>query len=434
MKRFLLCILPLVLVLVTGVTGAQEALRIAAVVNDEMISAYDLDMRISLVIALSGLPNTLETRRRLAPQALRSLIDDEIKLQEASRLGIPVTENQIERAFAAIEKQNELEKGGLDDFLSSMQVKKSTLARKIEAEISWRKLLNGRFAPILQIGDEEIDEVLAEIEKNKGKPEFLVAEILLPVDKKENEGEVLSLANRLIQQAKSGANFQALAQNFSKSPSAGTGGNIGWTRFGQLGGGLDKALAKLRPGQVSPPVRTVDGFYILLLRDQRTSQGLSGGAAESPVVNLQQFFLPLQKNISPADLAKEMEAAGKLSEKLKSCEELDKVGKDFGSSLSGNLGDIKTSALAQQQRTLVRGLPPLKASPPLRTADGILILMVCKRTEVAKPGMSLAAQRERIANRLIDERLGLAARQHLRDLRRGCPKAMKAKSLASPTG
>ena len=51
-------------------------------------------------------------------------------------------------------------------------------------------------------------------------------------------------------------------------------------------------------------------------------------------------------------------------------------------------------------------------------ADGVLVLMVCKRTEVSKPELSAAAQRDRIANRLIDERLGLAARQHLRDLRR----------------
>ncbi len=417
MKRFILCILPLVLALVTGVTGAQEALRIAAVVNDEMISAYDLNMRISLVISLSGLPNTLETRQRLAPQVLRSLIDDEIKLQEASRLGIPVTESEIERTLVRIEKQNKLEKGRLDDFLSSWQIKKSALIRQIEAEISWRKLLSGRFAPILQIGDEEIDEVLAEIEKNKGKPEFLVIEILLPVDRKENEGDVLSLANRLIQQAKSGINFQALAQNFSKSPSAETGGNIGWTRLGQLGGELDKALAKLRPGEVSPPVRTADGFYILFLRDQRTSQGLTGGG-ESPVVNLQQLLLPLAKGASPAELAETMEGARKLGEKAKNCQDLDKIGKEIDSPFSGNLGDVKTSALAPQQRTLVRGLPLLKASLPVRTADGILVLMVCKRTEASKPELSAAAQRDRIANRLIDERLGLAARQHLRDLRR----------------
>ena len=92
MKRLFLCVLALVLFFATGGVRAQDTLRIAAVVNDEMISVYDLNMRLSLVVALSGLPKTLETRQRLGPQVLRSLIDDELKRQEATRLGISVSE------------------------------------------------------------------------------------------------------------------------------------------------------------------------------------------------------------------------------------------------------------------------------------------------------------------------------------------------------
>ena len=416
MIRFILCILPLVLALATSAAGAQETLRIAAVVNDKIISAYDLNMRISLIIAFSGLPDKPETRRRTAPQALRALIDDEIKLQETSRLGIQVNESEIENSVARFEKQNSLEKGGLDAFLSSRRIRKSALTGQIEAGIAWRKLLNGRFFQAIQIGDEEIDEVLAEIEKNKGKPEYLVAEILLPVEGKENEGEVFKLANRLIQQTRSGANFQALARNFSKSPSAGAGGNIGWTRPGQLGGKLDNALIRLQPGEVSQPVRMDDGFYLLYLRDRRTARGLAGGG--SAVVNLQQLYLPLNKGASPVEVNDAMEAARIIGEKVKSCQDLEKFAKNFGSDLSGNLGDVKISALAPQHRTLVRGLPPLKASRPLRTADGVLVLMVCKRTETGNSETDAASQRDRIANKLANDRLGLFARQHLRDLRR----------------
>ena len=418
MKRFIFGVLPLVLTLVANGAGAQETLRIAAVVNDEMISAYDLNMRLGLIILLSGLPNTGEVRQRIAPQILQTLIDEEIKRQEVSRLEIPINESEIERALQRLERVNGLEKGSLDKFLSSRRIDKSTLIDQIESQIGWRKLISGRFARTIQISDEEIDEVLAEIEKNKGKPEFLVAEIFLPVDRPDKEPEALKLANRLIQQARAGANFQALAQNFSKSPTAERGGVIGWSRLGQLGGELDKALARLQLDEISPPIRTEDGYYILFLKDRRTARGLTDPDAGSTVVNLQQLFLPIEKGAGPTQVDDAMEGAKIFGSRAKSCQDLDKIGKELDSPLSGNLGNVKVSTLAPQQRMLVRGLPPLKASLPLRTADGVIVLMVCKRTESKKADSSPAAQRDRIGDRLFDERMGLAARQHNRDLRR----------------
>ena len=263
MKRLFVCVLALVLFSAPWGARAQDALRIMAEVNNEIISVYDLNIRLNFVVAFSGLPDTNEPRQRLGPQILRSLIDDELKRQEATRLGIPVSEGEVERALRRFEKGNGLDKGELDKFMALRNVRKSSLTTQIESEIAWGKLVQGRFGALSQVSDEEIDEVLSKIESNKGKPEYLVSEIFLPVDKPENEREILSLANRLIQQTQAGANFQALAQNFSKSPTAESGGNLGWNRLGQLGNDLDQALAKLRPGRLSPPVRTVDGYYIL---------------------------------------------------------------------------------------------------------------------------------------------------------------------------
>ena len=112
-----------------------------------------------------------------------------------------------------------------------------------------------------------------------------------------------------------------------------------------------------------------------------------------------------------------MEGAKIFADKAKNCEDLDKMGKEIDSPLSGNLGDIKTSALAPQQRDLVRGLPALKASRPLRTNDGVIVLMVCRRDVVENLELPAAGHRERIANKLINERMGLASRQHMRNLR-----------------
>ena len=71
-------------------SNAQDGLRIAAIVNDEMISVLDIESRLTLSIYLSKLDNNLETRRRLAPQILRNIIDDRLKLQEIRKHKIAV--------------------------------------------------------------------------------------------------------------------------------------------------------------------------------------------------------------------------------------------------------------------------------------------------------------------------------------------------------
>ena len=145
---------------------------------------------------------------------------------------------------------------------------------------------------------------------------------------------------------------------------------------------------------------------------KRTTGATGSSETGVTVVNLQQLFITIPEGASPTVVADAMDGAKIAGERAKSCGDLDKIAKKIGSTLSGNLGDLKTSALAPQQRTLIRGLPPLKASQPMRVSGGVMVLMVCRRDEPKVPDMSPAAQRERIANRLRNDRLGILARQY----------------------
>lgn len=62
--------------LFTAPAPAQDVQRIAAVVNEKVISIFDVQQRMRLLISSSGLPNNAETQRRIAPQVLRELIDE----------------------------------------------------------------------------------------------------------------------------------------------------------------------------------------------------------------------------------------------------------------------------------------------------------------------------------------------------------------------
>ena len=156
MKRLLGFSFLLSLTLMTGDARAQDVLGIAAVVNDKVISVYDLGLRLSLVTVLTGLPNTPETRNRLAPQVLQTLIEDQLKRQEAARLKITANDKAVQATLRNLEKDNKLAKGGLKDYLAQRGVEQKTMIDQIKTNQVWRRLVNFRFGSKVIITDEEI--------------------------------------------------------------------------------------------------------------------------------------------------------------------------------------------------------------------------------------------------------------------------------------
>ncbi len=394
-----------------GGAPAQDAMGIAAVVNDEVISVYDLKARISLAIASSQVDDRPETRRRMAPQVLRGLIDEKVIRQEARRLKVRVTKEDIDRTLAEIEKQNNLPAGGLDRFLASRGVQKPIMIDRIQADIAWAKVIRRKLSSGIRVGEEEIDEALARIKANKGKPQHRVAEIFLPVDNPGQEKQARLMAERLIEQLRSRARFADLARSFSRSPSAAVGGDLGWIQDGQLDEKLDAVLKKMRPGEVSPPIRSLTGYHILRLAARRAAPGLEEGEM---TVSLRQLVLPLSDGALPEEVRSQTDLAKTMSEFAGSCQDMDRLVKELNSPMSGSLGRLKLSRLPSDFREAVRDLPIGKASPPLRREGTIVVLMVCERE--GQP--SDLGERAKIKNMLLKQRLDVAAQRYLRDLRR----------------
>ncbi|MED5395209.1 MAG: peptidylprolyl isomerase [Pseudomonadota bacterium] len=395
----------------------QQVLRIAAVVNEEIISILDLDKRLTLVIRFARMPDTANTRQRLTPGILRDLIDDKLKSQEAKRLKITVAEGQIEKALAHIQRQNGVKTGEFDAYLKRNRIDKNALIEQIKTDLTWQRVIGLQFSYRIQISDDEVDEVLAEIEQNKGKPENLISEIFLPFATAAAESDVANLANRLIQQIKSGAPFDAVARSFSQSPTAAIGGDLGWITVGQLDKTLDDAVQGITTGQISNAIRTQDGYYILLLRDRRIAAGLDKPKAET-VVDLYQVHIPLPPGSPPDAVTARMQAGRNVAKHATNCDEMVLFGKESGSPLSGRLGHIKLVDLSPQLRLLIDGLPPKKPSQPMRTNDGVIVLMICNQVQAPSEATRINDHRTRVQKRLLDEQLAHAARRYLRDLRR----------------
>ena len=275
----LIALLALV-VLPAGRASGQESVGIAAVVNNDAISIPDLVARIDVAIVASRLRASEDLRRQLAPQVLRSLVDERLKVQEAERLGVRVTDAEMANARRSVEQRNGIAAGRLDDFLQRQGLNAATVTDQLRAEILWSKLVRGRLGAAVSVGEGEIDEALAQLEANRGRPEFRVAEIFLAVESSEQENEVRAAAESLFEQLKAGAKFDQIASQFSQSATAAVGGDIGWVLEGELPGEIEAVLARMEPGTIAPPVRTFDGFSIVLLIDRRTV--LSDAPAAGP--------------------------------------------------------------------------------------------------------------------------------------------------------
>jgi len=163
----------LLLALTAGTAAAQET-RIAAVVNDDVISVNDLDARIRLVLLSSQLPDNPQVRQRVTPQVLRSLIDERLELQEAKRFNVTVSDQDVNRAFERLEQQNNMPKGALEQLLTQRGIPRSTMVTQITATLAWSKLVDGRLSPNVSVSDEEVNEAMVRIKESVGKPQSRV--------------------------------------------------------------------------------------------------------------------------------------------------------------------------------------------------------------------------------------------------------------------
>ena len=385
--------------------AAQNTLRAAAVVNDEIISMFDLAMRTRLAILASGLSDSPEVRSRLQRQVLRSLIDERLQLQEAERLEITVDKNQTESAISMLAQQNNMSREEFLALLRNNDILPKALLDQIRGELTWRNVVQRRLRPTVDVGDEEIDEVIARMRSSQGRMQLRVSEILLGVDSVLQDDDVRRAAERLVEQLRRGANFEALARQFSQSATASVGGDLGWIEEGQLPDELGEALGRMRPGDLAGPIPTFGGFYVLLLRDQRR---VSLGNA---TVNLKQLLFALPPDAAADQLQQARDKAAEVQPLIAGCESFDAIARDHGSPGSGDLGTLKLSELPEDLRRVIEPLPVGQASAPMRVGAGISLLLVCSREDDG-------IDRERIRTSLIGQRLDMLARRYLRDLRR----------------
>ena len=414
-------------------------LRAAAVVNDIVISTYDLDQRVKLYMVTSGGAQNAETAKRMRPQILRQLIDELLQLQEAQESKVQVTSEDLEKSLKRIAQQSNITVEQIYKTLDDNRIARSTLLNQIKADIAWQRLVQGRLAPRVTITDEEIDAAFLQAQESAQQPQYLLSEIFLAVDLPSAEEQVRQNMQSIINQLRQGSNFPALARQFSQSATASSGGDLGWLVLGDLPEAVAAKVKAMQTGNISEPIRAPGGFYLMALRQKRLAAGATPQKPAAPppvaqpeqrmrpVVTLGRIAIPVADNASKAKEEQVRNTSIEIYRSVNGCGTAAQIARARGATFQ-MVGAVTVKHLAPQFADILRKTPNGRSTPPLRGRKGVEMYVICEggmrpainpvagMEDSEKP--ATPANKEEIENRIFNQKLSMLSRRYLRDLRR----------------
>jgi peptidyl-prolyl cis-trans isomerase SurA len=424
-----------------GATKEPISMRAAAIVNDTIISTYDLDQRIKLVMVTSGAQGA-DAIKRLRPQVLRQLVDETLQLQEAIKFNVKITQDDLDKNFKRIASQNNIGVDAIYKMLDENGIARSTLQNQIKADLAWQKLVQQRLSPRVTVSEDEIEQIFLQMRASSKQTQYAVSEIFLAVDTPESEEATRQNIQSILGQLRGGANFSAIARQFSQAPSASNGGDLGLIGESDMAPAIAAAVTKMQPGGVSDPIRGPGGYYVMGLREKKLPSGTKVDAqpkAAAPaapqaaqkmkaIIELAQVVIPMTQGASKAKQDQVRQKSIDIYRSINGCGTAAQVAKAHGARFQ-RFGSMNTKEMAPQFVKILSQTPNGRSTPPLVGSQGVEMYVICSGGMVPAatamqegPRPTVTAQsdvtKEDVENRLYNQELSMLARRYLRDLRR----------------
>lgn len=254
---------------------------IAAVVDNEVITQRQLNA--ALAAARRNLPKgTQIDASELRKQVLAQMVNQSLIVQAGKRRNIQVSDAEID---AVIAQTPSLKNAGKAE------------CREIADTLIMEKVRQQAVMQNSRVSDAEVERFIARAQEQgvtlpEGEPlrQYRAQHILIKADTDNAAAAAETTVRKIHQQARSGADFAALAREYSQDTSASQGGDLGWFSDGMMVVPFEDAVHKLKPGQISAPVRTQFGWHIIKLTDVRDA-----GTPEERQRNAVRQYLSQQK-------------------------------------------------------------------------------------------------------------------------------------------
>ena len=383
---------------------AREVEGIAAIVNDEVISKFDVDQRVNLFLVTSGIERTPQNIDGLRRQVLRTLIQEKLQLQEARDSEIEISRAEINAAMQDMASGTNRSLDEVEKFLKENNVHIRTMEDQIEAELAWNRFVRGRFGGQVSIGEIEIDETLERAEAAMNQDRVNISEILLLANNQLDGQRLMSEAAQIVQQLRAGINFGAVARQFSAASSSAIGGNLGWIPVNQLDENIVPIIENMAAGDISDPIETSAGIYIVQLNSKQQSGGID------PMRNLFDLLIITYDVATEGHLAK-LES---LRDSFTTCKNTEAKAKEMDARNVTRTGQVELRRFPKNLQSEISTTEAGQVIGPKKNEKIAEMVVVCDR----KDDQGATISRDAIENNLYSQRLAIMARRHLRELRR----------------
>jgi len=379
----------------------QEADRIVAVVNDEVITLFELRTRLETALSQLRQQGTqLPPRDVLERQMLERIIVDRAQLQMAKETGLRIDDAQLDQALNRIAASNKMSLGQFRQALERDGIPFPKFREQVREEMTIARLREREVDNRIVIGDAEVDNfIAAEAAKGGSGDEVVVAHILLRAPESASPEQLQKLkakADQIVDRLRKGEDFPKLAAAFSDAPDALQGGVISPRPADRLPSLFTEAIAGMQPGDVSPILKSPNGFHIVKLLERR------GGLSLPPVqqTRVRHILVRVNEVVSEADARHKL--AG-VRDRLVHGGDFAEIARlysqDGSAAKGGDLGWIYPGDTVPEFERAMNALAPNEISEVVQSPFGFHLIQVL----------------ERRTQDVSDERKRLVARQALRE-------------------
>ncbi|MDP2256234.1 MAG: peptidylprolyl isomerase [Polaromonas sp.] len=406
-----------------GAAVQRPADFIVAVVNSEPITNNELRtklLRTEQQLLQQG--TAVPPRGELVPQLLERMISDKAQLQMARASGLRVDESAVDAAVESIARQNQITVDELRRRLKIDGIDYKQFRSELRDELLVTRLRQREVESRVTVSEQDIDQFLRDQQGSTGPAADLsalalnLAEILVAVPENATPAQVAALqakAQQVLERARSGADFTALANEFSSAPSRSNGGQMGLRTADRYPPLFVEATQSLRAGGLAGPVRSAAGFHILKVVEKRQA-----GMPDAAITQTRARHILLRPTPQLSEAAAIEKLAGFKKRILAGQADFAALARESSEDGSakdgGDLGWANPGMFVPEFETVMNGLSPNQVSDPLVSRFGVHLLQVLERRETQ---LSAREQRDIARNVLREKKQQEAYATWVQDVR-----------------
>ncbi|EOX3352467.1 peptidylprolyl isomerase SurA [Vibrio cholerae] len=377
---------------------------VAVIVNSGVILQSDVDSALKTIKANAKQnKQPLPQETVLREQVLEKLIIDTLQQQEADRIGVKIDDNRLNEAIKEIANNNQQTQEQLIASVAQEGLTYPEFREQIRKEMAASDARNALVRRRINILPAEVD-TLAELlaQETDATVQYKISHIQLRVDDGQDKSAAETLANKLVNDLKNGADFAQMAYAYSKGPKALQGGDWGWMRKEEMPTIFADQIKMQNKGSIIGPFRSGVGFHILKIDDVK---GLETVAVTE--VNARHILIKPTIILSDEGAQKQL---NEFVQRIKNgevtfAELAQQYSQDPGSAAQkGELGYQTPDLYVPEFKHQIETLPVGQISEPFKTVHGWHIVEVLDRREVDRTDSALKNKAYRILfNRKFNE-------------------------------